>query len=88
MTTTISDVVLTGTAYQDVYAATSIVLGTPLIVQNKSASTIFLQIKATIPDNSNRDGYVLFPQQSALVENATEGLWAFGNGHMHVEQSV
>ena len=88
MTATVTDVKLTGTAYQNVYSAVSIVIGTPLIIQNKSASAVWLQIKSTAPDSSSRDGYVLFPQASASITNATEGLWAFGNGKIHVEEGV
>lgn len=88
MTITINDIKLLGVAYQDVYTATGIVVGTPLIVQNKSASAVFLQISVSAPAASDRDGFLVFPGKSVSVENASEGLWAFGKGRIHVAQDT
>lgn len=84
MTATISDVVLSGVVYQNVYSATGIVVGTSLVLQNKSASTVYLQISTTSPDSSSRAGYHLYAGQEAYITNASEGLWAFGTGKIHV----
>ena len=59
MADTIADVVLGGTAYQDLYDATSIAAGTTLIIQNKSTSKIWLQVKATTPAAASRAGVVV-----------------------------
>lgn len=89
MTATINDVILLGVVYTDVYAATGIVLGTPLVIQNKSATNlVYLQIAATAPPASDRDGFIIYPGKSVFVDNATEGLYAFGTGRLHVAQDV
>lgn len=88
MTATINDVILLGVAYQDVYVSTAIVIGTPLVVQNKSSGPIYLQIAVTAPSASDRDGFLLYPGKQAFVDNATEGLFAFGTGRLHVAQDT
>jgi len=88
MTATINDVLLLGVAYQNVYLATSIILGTPLILQNKSSTPIYVQIATVSPPASDRDGFLIYPGKSVSVENATEGLWAFGKGRLHVAQDT
>lgn len=86
MTDTINDVILSGAVYQDVYSATSIVIGTPLVVQNKSSTNlIYLQISATAPSASDQDGKILYPGKEFFVSGATTGLWAKGLGRLHVE---
>lgn len=85
---TINDVILAGVVYQNVYSATSIVVGTPLVVQNKSANPIYLQISVSAPPASDRDGFLLYPGKQAFVENASEGLFAFGTGRLHVAQDT
>ena len=86
MTATINDLSLLGVAYQDVYTAAGIVVGTPLVVQNKSTNHMWLQIATVAPSASDRDGYLLYPGKEAHVTDATEGLFAFGVGKLHVAQ--
>ena len=88
MTATINDVHLLGVVYQDIYTATSIILGTPLILQNKSSTPVYAQIATVAPPASDRDGFLIYPGKSVTVENASEGLWAFGNGRLHVAQDT
>lgn len=88
MSVTINDLILTGVVYQDVYASSGIVIGTPLVIQNKSASAVWLQIASSLPSNSSREGFVIFPGNSVSVENAAEGLYAFGTGRLHVAQDI
>lgn len=88
MTATIADVQLLGVAYQNIYLATSIVVGTPLILQNKSSTPVYAQIATVAPPASDRDGFLIYPGKSVTVENATEGLWAFGTGRLHVAQDT
>ena len=86
MTDTINDMILLGAVYQDVYLATSIIIGTPLVVQNKSASNlIYLQVSASAPSASDIDGKILYPGKELFVTGATTGLWAKGLGRLHVE---
>ena len=86
MTDTINDVILLGAVYQDVYLATSIIVGTPLVVQNKSATNlIYLQISTTAPSAGDQDGKILYPGKELFVSGATTGLWAKGLGRLHVE---
>lgn len=82
---TIPDVILTGTAYQNVYTATGIVVGTSVTVQNKSSTPVWLQNIALIPDSSSTNGWVLLPFDSIIVDGAIAGLWAFGHGPVGVE---
>lgn len=88
MTATVNDVILLGVVYTNVYAATAIVVGTPLVLQNKSATPIYVQIAAVAPSASDRDGFLIYPGKSVSVENATEGLYAFGKGRLHVAQDT
>jgi hypothetical protein len=88
MTATINDVTLLGVAYQNVYTATAIVIGTPLIIQNKSSGPVYLQIATVAPSASDKDGFLVYPGKSVSIENATEGLFAFGKGRIHVAQDT
>lgn len=88
MTATVNDVQLLGVVYTNVYAATGIVVGTPLILQNKSSGPVYVQIATVAPAASDRDGFIVYPGKSVSVENATEGLYAFGKGRLHVAQDT
>lgn len=81
---TIPDVTLTGTAYQDLYAATSIVVGTSVTVQNKSSKPIFLQNIASQPSASSTNGFTLLPNESINFTGTIVGLWAKGVGPVAV----
>lgn len=85
---TLADVILAGTAYQDLYAATSITVGTPLNIQNKSSHPVYLQNKATIPDNTSTNGWVLDSGESVRMDGTIVGAWAFGNGPLLVEETT
>lgn len=82
---TIPDVLLTGTAYQNVYAATGIVVGTSVTVQNKSTEPVWLQNVSSQPSSSSRYGFVLKGLESVDVTGSIVGLWAFGEGPIMVE---
>jgi hypothetical protein len=88
MTTTIPDLILNGVAYQDVYALAGLAPGTPLIIQNKCSGQVTLQISAIAPPASDKDGYILYPYKNAYINDATEGLFAFGKGRIHVAEDV
>jgi len=85
---TVNDLILAGTAYQNVYVGVGIVVGTPVIVQNKSSTPVYLQIAVSAPSASDKDGFLVYPGKSVFVENATEGLFAFGTGRLHVAQET
>ncbi|QNN99968.1 hypothetical protein phiPsa267_059 [Pseudomonas phage phiPsa267] len=82
---TIPDVILTGTAYQNLYAATGTVLGTSVTLQNKSRDEIFIQNIASQPSSSSKNGWVLAPLEAVDVTGVIVGLWAFGTGPIMLE---
>ena len=82
---TIPDVNLLGVVYQNLYAATGIVAGTSVTLQNKSGSPVFVQNIATQPSAGSENGYVLAPYGFISVTGTIAGLWAKGNGPLMVE---
>ncbi|MND43738.1 hypothetical protein D3C80_345360 [compost metagenome] len=82
---TIPDVVLSGAAYQDLYAATGIVVGTAVTVQNKTSTVVYLQNIATSPTASSKNGIALQPYTMVDVTGTIVGLWAKGTGAISVE---
>lgn len=82
---TIPDVVLTGSAYQNVYAATGIVAGTAVTVQNKSGNPVYLQNIASQPSGGSVNGFLLLPNEFISVTGSIAGLWAKGVGRIAVE---
>lgn len=81
---TVPDVILLGNAYQDVYAATSIAVGTAVKLQNKSSTPILLQIITAQPAVSSSNGFIIPPLGFFDVPTSTTGLWAKGNGALAV----
>lgn len=82
---TLPDVNLLGTAYQNLYAATGITVGTSVTVQNKSSYPVYLQNLAATPDSSSKNGLLLMPYDVVPVTGTIVGLWAFGSGPVTVE---
>lgn len=82
---TINDVNLLGVVYQNLYAATGIVTGTSVTLQNKSRYPIFVQNIATQPSSGNQNGFVLQPNTAIDVTGTILGLWAKGTGPIMVE---
>lgn len=82
---TLPDVNLLGTAYQNLYAATGIVAGTAVTVQNKSGFPVYLQNIAGQPSGGSKAGYVLQPYSIVDVTGTIAGLWAKGTGPVMVE---
>lgn len=86
MANTIPDIRLTRTAYVDAYAATGIAKGTPITIQNKSTTGIYIQIKATQPAANSADGWLLMANDDCLVEGGTiSGVWIIGAGAVSVQ---
>lgn len=78
MADTIPDVQLSKTAYVDVYAATGIVVGTGLVIQNKSSQDVRIQLSASQPASSSTDGDILRPYLEATVDSGETGCWVLG----------
>lgn len=89
---TIADVVLTGTAYQDINTASGLIAGTPLVIQNKGSAFVRIIINPTQPPASSENGFVIEPLKTAYVENETQVVWAKstqpGDTHISVQQLV
>lgn len=83
---TLPDVTLSNSAYVDIYALTGIPLGTPLILQNKSTTSFYVQEKETAPSATNIDGNILQSYSFFLV-NPEPPLRCFvrGNGRIAVQ---
>jgi len=82
---TIADVQLIPTAYVEVYAATGIVSGTQLVVQNKSMGPVNVQNIGSQPSGTNLDGFIIEPLGLWRVPAGTAKVWFKGNGALAVE---
>lgn len=82
------DVVLTNSAYTDVYAATGIPVGTSLIIQSKSSVGAFLQIRTTQPTATSQDGILVEAYQFYVIDAGEVGLWARGATKLSVQEVV
>ena len=86
--TTLPDIVLSNSTFLDVYAATGIPPGTPLILQNKSTTAFYIQEKETMPSPTNIDGKILTSYSFFLVTpEPSVRCWAKGNGRLSVEMA-
>lgn len=82
---TLPDVNLTGTAYQNLYAATGVVTGTAVTIQNKSGFPVYIQNIASQPSSGSKNGFVLQPYSAVDVNGTILGLWAKGTGPVMLE---
>lgn len=82
---TTNDVNLLGVAYQNLYAATGIVVGTAVTLQNKGRIPVYVQNIATQPAASSQNGILLLPDAFIEVTGVIVGLWAKGTGPIMVE---
>lgn len=89
---TVADVVLTGSAYQNLNSASGLITGTPLAIQNKGSSSIRVIISPTQPDSSSVNGQIVPALAYLYIENETDIVWAkslvAGNTHVSVQQLV
>lgn len=89
---TINDVLLTGTAYQNLNSATSLITGTPLVIQNKGNFFVRIIIAPSQPSASSENGYLLPSLATVIIENETDIVWAkateLGNTHLSVQVLV
>lgn len=86
---TLADVLLTGSAYQDLNTATGITAGTAIVIQNKSSNDVRIIINPTQPSASSENGWLLSSRASVVIENETEVVWAkatvVGSSHISVQ---
>ncbi len=69
MANTIPDITIVHTEYSDIYTLTGIDIGTQILIQNKEESEMIIQYKPTQPNASSKDGVILEPRGSMLVES-------------------
>ncbi len=89
---TLPDILLTGSAYQDLNTASGLIAGSPLVIQNKSSNDVRVIINPTQPAASSENGWLLAPRASIVVENETQVVWAkavaLGNSRISVQPFV
>lgn len=86
MADTISDVVLNGEEYQDIYTATGISVGTAIRIQNKSIKDIQVVNSLTKPDKDFKGFLVVAdPRFTLNIPAGEDGVWCFGLGPIGVE---
>lgn len=89
---TIPNVVLTGTAYQNLNSTTGLITGSPLVIQNKGNSFVRLVIAPSQPAASSENGYLLPSLATVIIENETDIIWAkstdLGNTALSVQLLV
>jgi len=89
---TINDVLLTGTAYQNLNSVTGLISGTPLVLQNKGTVDVRVILNPTIPAASSENGWLLAPRASIIIENESDPVWAkavsLGSLRLSVQQFV
>lgn len=88
MATTIPDIVVSSTSYTNIYTATSISVGTSVIIQNKGGYAVFLQTVSSIPSASSQDGVILLPMEMLVVDSGESGLFArafFGSSKLSIQ---
>lgn len=86
MANTINDVVLTLSAYVNVYTATSITVGKTVILQNKGNVPVIVQVKGSTPAANDRNGFVVLPNQSVVIDKTPAGIFALGDGPINVQE--
>jgi hypothetical protein len=82
---TVPDVNLLDVVYQNLYAATGIVTGTSVTIQNKGHESVHIQNIASQPSSGSLNGFVLAPGQFVDVTGTILGLWAKGAGPVMME---
>lgn len=85
MANSIPDMNLTGTDWVDVYASTSIPVGTALIIQNKASAPVLIYISATKPTSST-DGFAIKSLDSVSIDASETGCWVRGSGLVNVQR--
>lgn len=86
MADTLPDVTLT-TGWNDLYALSGIVQGTPLILKNKASGFIIIVVSPTQPAPNFPGGWDLPASDWVAVSSVPEGskVWARGAGKLMVQ---
>lgn len=85
MATTIPDVILDNTSYQNINTLSGIAVGTKVILQFKGSGSIRLQIKTTQPIVNSMDGVQLNTLEFYVVDAGESTIWARGTGRLSVQ---
>jgi len=92
MSDTLPDIKVSNTTFSDVNTLTGLAVGTALVISNKSTSPILLQISATEPSPTSRNGEILsISPNSTSVKIVTAGentVWAKSLRHTDAPLSV
>lgn len=87
---TLPDIVLTGTAYQNLNTLSTLIAGTPLAIQNKGSAPIRVIISPTQPAANSQNGQLVAPLSYLYIQNETDIVWGnatqVGNTHISVQQ--
>ena len=89
MADTLANIILTENAWVDLYATTSIAIGTKLRIQNVGSSNVKLHTGATTPDADA--GYVIMqPLENYMNYTGESGAWAMSvtsKGQINVSEA-
>lgn len=83
MAASIQDVTLSY-AWRDINTATSIAVGTEVLLQNKGPRPMFVWLGTTAPTLTDV-GYRLQPGESLIVDYGEPKIWVFGTGKLLVQ---
>lgn len=86
MANTLPDVTVVVNNYIDLYVATGLTVGKPLLIQNKGTSAAYIQIKDFQPASSSVDGIYLTSYAFCVVDSGASGCWAKGQGKLSVQE--
>lgn len=86
MADTIADVLIPTGSYVDIYTATGIIVGTSIVIQNKSLQPIWVQEGAAQPSGTSFDGVVVERFKSVIVTAGATGVWVKGEGKISVQE--
>ena len=74
MANTLPDLQLVAGVWTEVYSATGITSGQPLIIQNKITAPFLIQVRATTPVTTT-DGYSVASNATVYLDGTLSGVW-------------
>lgn len=74
MANTLPDLQLAAGVWTEVYSATGITSGQPLIIQNKITAPFLIQVRATTPVTTT-DGYSVASNATVYLDGSLTGVW-------------
>lgn len=75
---TLPNIEIASSAFVDLYAATSIVVGTALLIQNKGVASIRVIEDSTLPQPTDTRGVIVQPGDWLGIKAGSEGAYAIG----------